>query len=215
MGHRPGRRLGTDGGGNGPGPGQGITGQVRIGYNGSTHMPYVDAGLKALEEHAPQIGCIVKRGEPPKLEQLLQEGELDGIFSNLPHVSRFDWMDYITVEPCGVTALLSAKHPLSGAQGLYLSQIAGEPYVDYERKMSPNAHDFIWEAFRRAGFTPNVAVCVQDVEEIAVMVAADPGALPSCRAPQPSPCAPMSYAPCRSWTAQQAMIWYSPGTGSA
>ncbi len=154
---------------------QGITGQVRIGYNGSTHMPYVDAGLKALEEHAPQIECIVKRGEPPKLEQLLQEGELDGIFSNLPHVSRFDWMDYITVEPCGVTALLNAKHPLSGAQGLYLSQIAGEPYVDYERKMSPNAHDFIWEAFRRAGFTPNVAVCVQDVEEIAVMVAADRG----------------------------------------
>ena len=154
---------------------QGVTGSLRIGYNGASQLPFLNAGLKAMEEHYPHIECVSRRGEPPRIEHFLAEGELDGIFTTLPHVKHFSWMDYITVRPGGIYALINAKHPLAHEKGILLSQIAPEPYVNFERHMSPDAYDFVSSAFWKAGAVRNDAVCVQDVEDIAVMVAADRG----------------------------------------
>ena len=154
---------------------QGVTGQLRIGYNGSNHLHYLNAGLRALEAYAPQIECVVKRGEPPRLEQYLKDGRVDGIFTSLPHASHLNWVDYIPVEHCGITALFSSRNPLAHRQGVHMAEIADKPYVNYDRDMSPYAYDFVLAAFAASNASPNVTVCVQDVEEIAVMVAADRG----------------------------------------
>lgn len=154
---------------------QGILNTLRIGYNGASHLPFLSAVLNRVKESYPHMECISVRGEPPRLESLLADGELDGIFTSLPHASRFSWMEYITLKPGGIYALLNVAHPLAHSEGVTLAQLAEEPYVNFERQMSPAAYDFVAEAFRKAGVPRNDAVIVKDVEELAVMVNAGRG----------------------------------------
>lgn len=153
----------------------GITGTLHIGYNGASQRPFLNAALKRMEERYPHIACVSKRGEPPRIEDFLAQGELDGIFTTVPHACHLSWMDYLTVCPGGIYALLNDKHPLAHSGGVTLSQLANDPYVGFERYMSPDAFDLVASAFRQAGVTPVPGVTVQDVEDIAVMVAADHG----------------------------------------
>lgn len=154
---------------------RGVAGQLRIGYNGSNHLLYLNRSLHELEQKNEGMDCLVKRAEPPRLEHYLFEGRLDGMFTNLPHAKSLSWAEFATVEQCGVWALLNGRSPLAKRKELHFFELTGQPYVSYARAMSPHAYDFVREVCRTAGFRPQVAVSVEDVEEIAVMVEADRG----------------------------------------
>jgi len=150
---------------------RGVPDQLRIGYNGKSHLAYVDGVLRSLNETYPGITCTTKRGKPTMLEQMLRSGDLDCIFTNLPHALKRSWMRFITIRPGGLCVLIPNTHPLARNRKVSLSDLKDETYITYPREISPDAYDFELQAFHASGFLPPSVLSVEDIEEFSIMVA--------------------------------------------
>jgi DNA-binding transcriptional LysR family regulator len=63
-------------------------------------------------------------------------------------------VDYLTNEP--IMAAVHARHRLAGRADVDLSDLAGEPFVLWERTPAPEIYDDIIAACQKAGFSPRV-----------------------------------------------------------
>lgn len=154
---------------------RGVIGRLRIGYYGEPQIAILNEGIERLKEYTPEIKWSIRRDRPSQLENLLFREEIDATFLHLPHAKAFDWMDYVTVIPCGLAALLPVGHPMAGRSVVSMTEMAEEPYVAFPREISPYAYDVEMQAFRQAGAIPRVSALVEDIEALGVMVAGGSG----------------------------------------
>lgn len=154
---------------------RGVIGRLRIGYYGEPQVAILNRGIEAIKKKTPEIKWSVYREHPMRLETLLFQGEIDATFLHLPHAQAFEWMDYVSVVPGGMTALLPADHPFANRKTMSLVEIADEPYVAFPRPVSAYAYDLEMQAFHEIGAIPRVNVLVDDIEALGLMVSGGNG----------------------------------------
>ena len=154
---------------------RGIVGRLRIGYYGEPQIAILNQGIEAVKQRMPEIKWSIRRDNPAQLEKLLLQDELDAIFLHLPHAKAFDWIEYETVVPGGMCALLPSSHPLATQETVSIQELVHEPYVAFPRDVSPYAYDLEMQAFQDANAIPRVSVLVEDIEALGIMVAGGNG----------------------------------------
>lgn len=108
------------------------------------------AGLFAeYRRRYPNIVVHLQEGGSKLVEQLVLSGELELGAGLQPEDPAFDSQPFCN-EPLDV--LLPAAHPLSGADGVSLAQLADTPFLLYQQSFTLN--DRLLRACQEAGFTP-------------------------------------------------------------
>ena len=108
------------------------------------------AGLFAeYRRRYPNIVVHLQEGGSKLVEQLVLSGELELGAGLQPDDPAFDSQPFCN-EPLDV--LLPAAHPLSGADGVSLAQLADTPFLLYQQSFTLN--DRLLRACQEAGFTP-------------------------------------------------------------
>ncbi|MDG9930315.1 MULTISPECIES: LysR family transcriptional regulator [unclassified Pseudomonas] len=108
------------------------------------------AGLFAeYRRRYPNIAVHLQEGGSKLVEQLVLSGELELGAGLQPDDPAFDSQPFCN-EPLDV--LLPAAHPLSGADGVSLAQLADTPFLLYQQSFTLN--DRLLRACQEAGFTP-------------------------------------------------------------
>lgn len=108
------------------------------------------AGLFAeYRRRYPNIAVHLQEGGSKLVEQLVLSGELELGAGLQPDDPAFDSQPFCN-EPLDV--LLPAAHPLSGADGVSLKELADTPFLLYQQSFTLN--DRLLRACQEAGFTP-------------------------------------------------------------
>jgi DNA-binding transcriptional LysR family regulator len=98
--------------------------------------------------------------------KMLNEGTLDVGFLRIP-VEASPHLDVILVHREPFVVAVPAAHPLARLKQLRLRQLAGQPFIMYERRFAPGYYDQIASILTRAGIVPEV---VQTAGEMPTLV---------------------------------------------
>jgi DNA-binding transcriptional LysR family regulator len=98
--------------------------------------------------------------------KMLNEGTLDVGFLRIP-VEASPHLDVILVHREPFVVAIPAAHPLARLKQLRLRQLAGQPFIMYERRFAPGYYDQVASILTRAGIVPEV---VQTAGEMPTLV---------------------------------------------
>jgi DNA-binding transcriptional LysR family regulator len=96
----------------------------------------------------------------------LNEGTLDVGFLRIP-LEAIPHLDLTPIHREPFVVAVPAAHPLARVKQLRLRQLAGQPFVMYERRFAPGYYDQIASILTRAGIVPEV---VQSAGEMPTLV---------------------------------------------
>lgn len=149
--------------------------EIAAGHSGILHIGAITVALlevlppliEHIHRHYPNITILVREIDSGEAEPLLQSGEIDLAFARL----EIPWDSAIRLqtlrrEPLAV--VLPKSHRFAQRASINLKDLAGEGFVMFERKISPDSFDTLLAACHRAGFSPNI---LHEVRSIALQVA--------------------------------------------
>jgi DNA-binding transcriptional LysR family regulator len=145
--------------------------------NLGVHLPVAAPVLSVLLRHwgrlRPAVRPRLTSGRAAELVDLVRRRELDVALVDGPVTDRGLISTPVLDDP--MVIVLPADHPLAREESASFRSLADERFVAVARHSSVSLHDRFIELCRAAGFSPDVALEVDDPELLPVAVAAGLG----------------------------------------
>jgi DNA-binding transcriptional LysR family regulator len=193
-----------------------VRGRLSVGVIPTVAAVDVPAALRDLRRRHPQVRVSLRTAGSEVLTSDVAAGRLDVAFLGLPSSARPTGVSRHELARDRLVAVLAPDHPLAGAEGLDLADLAAEPFVDFPYGSAGRAQTD--QAFARAGLSRDVAFEVTDAPLMAQVIrhGLAIGFLPSAylrRAPELGglATATVTDAPSRV----EYVIWGRPGASPA
>lgn len=138
-------------------------GCIRIGTISSISCNWLPPLIKRFQEQYPHVQFIMHQGDYTTIPEWVRTGEADFGFVNPDAVPGEDVRFIKTGE---LRAVVPQNHPLAQRPWLTLEELAPEPFLLLEE----GALSEPLEAFKQAGLTPDVKLCVHDDYSILAMI---------------------------------------------
>ncbi|NER00902.1 MAG: LysR family substrate-binding domain-containing protein, partial [Cyanothece sp. SIO2G6] len=142
----------------------GETGQLVLGFEGSTYNDLVLNIIRELRTQYPDVKLVMREMPSGQQVEALRKGQLDAALLEPIAAS-----DEITVVPLLVEPLMGAiaqTHPLANQSSLSLMQLAEEPWITGRSSDGCGLRLRIMAACRQAGFVPQVHQQTNDLQMI-------------------------------------------------
>lgn len=144
-----------------------------LGYSPYVSRSLVNAVRNLFSEKFGRVHLALTPLHGEEQVDLIRKGELDGGLTLLPVVD-----DAIAVQSLGFEPLMVAvpeKHRLGKAKALRLRDLKGMPMIAVIRKLCPQLHSRIHDAFAREGFQPVISDEVMAPADAIAMIATREG----------------------------------------
>jgi DNA-binding transcriptional LysR family regulator len=152
----------------------GEVGRLAIGFTGSATYELLPTLARVLDEDLPDLELDL-HGEmlTPVQVAALQERTLDVGFLRPP--VRDTGIDVRVLRKEPLIAVVPSEHPLAGRSKVRLEDLRNDPFITYPSHHRSVVYDAVFDACRRAGFTPRRTQEVGETSTLVVFVAAGLG----------------------------------------
>lgn len=134
--------------------GEGLQGQIKIGFVGSMIYRDLTQALKQCKEHYPGIEQLGLEMNSAEQIDLIERGGLDiGIIHANPVSDRVQCIE-LTSERFVIC--VPQGHPLSGQTEVALADLNHENFIVFSRSLSPRYYEMMLSMYLKAGFYPSV-----------------------------------------------------------
>lgn len=144
-----------------------------LGYSPYVSRSLVSAVRDLFSEKFDRVHLVLAPLHGEEQIDLVRKGELDGGLTPLPVAAETIAVQSLGFEPLMV--VVSESHRLGKAKVLRLRDLKGVPMVAVARKMCPQLHSRIHDAFAREGFQPVVSDEVMSPADAIAMIASRDG----------------------------------------
>jgi DNA-binding transcriptional LysR family regulator len=151
----------------------GETGSLALGVHMAMTAPVVSLLLRHWHRVRPAVQPRLQAGRTRDLVDLVRRRELDLALVDGPITDGS--LDSVLVVEDRLVVVLPADHPLAREQELSLRSLRTEQFIAVTRRSSVSLHDRLIELCTAAGFSPQIAVEVDDPDMVPMAVAAGIG----------------------------------------
>jgi DNA-binding transcriptional LysR family regulator len=151
----------------------GETGSLAVGVHMAMTAPVVSVLLRQWHRVRPAVRPRLKAGRARDLVDLVRRRELDLALVDGPITDGS--LECVPVVEDRLVVVLPADHPLAREQELSLRSLRAERFITVTRRSSVSLHDRLIELCTAAGFSPEIALEVDDLDMVPVAVAAGLG----------------------------------------
>ena len=151
----------------------GEAGSLGVGMHASVAAPVLSVVLRHWSRLRPGVQPRLTSGRAGELVDLVRRGELDVALVDGPVTDR-GLTSTLVVED-QMVILLPAEHTLARQETVSIKSLESEQFVAVSRRSSATLHDRFIELCATAGFSPDVAVEVDDPDLLPLAVAAGLG----------------------------------------
>ena len=144
------------------------SGLIRIGTISSVSGYWLPAIIKEFQQLHPGVQFVLHQGDYDSIPEWTRIGERDFGFVNPAAVSGLKTQ---FLKKGNMLAVLPKDHWLAGQEAVSLQQLAQEPFL----RVESGSYSEPQEAFRAAGLTPDIKLCIHDDYSILAMVEAGLG----------------------------------------
>lgn len=141
---------------------QGEIGQLIIGFEGSFHGQTVLSVIQNFRSHFPDVKLILQEMTSVQQMDALHQKLIDVGFVD-PVIGRED-ISLIKVLAEPLVLVLATSHPLANQDSLDLKQLEQESWITGRRDKGCGLLMRLLEAFRQAGFVPNIQQETNDTQ---------------------------------------------------
>ncbi|GLU35871.1 LysR family transcriptional regulator [Trinickia caryophylli] len=155
--------------------GRGETGQLRLGFSGSSVFnPVVPALIRRFKQTWPDAELTLAEGNTPQLLQALTDERLDAAFVR-PGAGDFAGLRLHRFPDEPMKIVLPTAHPLAKRQALSIEALRHEAFVMVPGPAGATLYGAIVEVCRLAGFEPLLAQPAPQIPSVINLVAAGLG----------------------------------------
>jgi LysR family transcriptional activator of glutamate synthase operon len=147
-------------------------GEIRIGFPHTLGISILPSVVADFRRDHPNVKFKLKQGTFSSLIRDVVSGEIDMAFIS-PFPDKHDQVVGQVLLTEELYAVLPANHVLAEYQSIRLEQLKNEPFVMFSDNYS--LRSIVWEACRKAGFTPIVGFEGEETDTIRGLVAAGMG----------------------------------------
>ena len=147
-------------------------GEIRIGFPHTLGISLLPSVVADFRRDHPNVKFKLKQGTFSSLIRDVVSGEIDMAFIS-PFPDKHDQVVGQVLLTEELYAVLPANHVLAEYQSIRLEQLKDEPFVMFSDNYS--LRSIVWEACRKAGFTPIVGFEGEETDTIRGLVAAGMG----------------------------------------
>ena len=151
----------------------GETGSIAVGVNMSVAAPVLSVLLRHWNRTRPAVRPRLTSGSARELVDLVRRRELDLALVDGPVTDG--GLDCALVVEDRLVVVLPSHHPLAREEVVSLRSLRGERFVAVARRASVSLHDRLIELCAGAGFSPDIALEVDDPDLLPVAVTAGLG----------------------------------------
>ena len=151
----------------------GETGSLAVGVNMSVAAPVLSVLLRHWNRLRPAVRPRLTSGSARELVDLVRRRELDLALVDGPVADG--GLDSAVVVDDRLVVVLPVDHPLAREERLSLWSLRAERFVAVARRSSVSLHDRLIELCAAAGFSPEIALEVDDPDLLPVAVTAGLG----------------------------------------
>jgi len=145
----------------------GQKGTLTIGAISSAMFEVLPPLLDRLRAAQPQLTISVREIDSAEAIPALLAGDVDLAFARL-HGELGESIESMPLAQDRLAVALPVAHPRAASARIKLASLAEEPFVMFERRLSPVAFDSIIAACQAHGFSPRI---LHDVRSVAAQVA--------------------------------------------
>src|SRR5438552_8283435 len=171
----------------------GEAGSLGVGVHLAVAAPVLSVVLRHWSRLRPAVRPRLTSGRAGELVDLVRRRELDVALVDGPVTDRS--LTSVLVVEDQMVVVLPADHPLAREDTVSFDSLREEQFVAVARHSSVSLHDRFIELCGAAGFSPDVAVEVDDPDLLPMAVAAGLGVGPAARAPMTARAVPCPVSP--------------------
>jgi DNA-binding transcriptional LysR family regulator len=145
---------------------RGKLGVIRVGFISTAGYEIVPYLVRRYRKENPNVEFSLRNVLTEDQIKLLSEGTLDVGFLRIP-MEALPHLELTPIHREPFVVAVPAAHPLARVKHLRLRQLAGQPFVMYERRFAAGYYDQIAAILTRAGIVPEV---VQTAGEMPTLV---------------------------------------------
>ena len=127
-----------------------------IGYISTALNSFLATGLQVFNQRHPQVRVSLYELSPGKQFEALREGRLDIALVGNVCPAESQEFDLFSIRKVPVCAVLPETHRLAAKRGVQLAELAHEPFIGFAEDTFPGRNEFLRDACRQAGFTPDI-----------------------------------------------------------
>ncbi len=150
--------------------GQGLEGDLRLGYVSLLSLHYLPGLLSAAARELPGLRIRLHQDSSAVVAEMVRAGSLDLGFVRDPSVVPAELVTGVFARE-RVMAALPSGHPLAAADALDLADLRDEPFVLPTESALPTLRSQIHLVCEAAGFTPDVRASADDLTGLLSYVA--------------------------------------------
>ncbi|UVI31945.1 LysR family transcriptional regulator [Paenibacillus spongiae] len=147
-------------------------GEIRLGFPHSLGISLIPEVVSEFRKKHPNVKFRFKQGMYPSLIRDVMRGEVDLSFVS-PCPEEHEHVTGQTILTEELYAILPPNHPLAGEESIELAQLKDETFVLFSEGYS--LRPIVWDACKKAGFTPSIGFEGEETETIRGLVAAGMG----------------------------------------
>jgi len=151
----------------------GEAGSLGVGVHLPMAAPLLSVVLRHWSQLRPAVRPRLTSGRAVELVDLVRRRDLDVALVDGPVTDRSLTSSLVLEDQ--MVIVLPADHRLAGEETVQFRSLRGEQFVAVARHSSVSLHDRFIELCRAAGFSPNVALEVDDPDLLPMAVAAELG----------------------------------------
>lgn len=161
---------------------KGQVGRLAIGYLGSATSPFLPDLVRKYRAQYPGVKVTVAEMTPTEQMRAFERDWIDVGFTRPVELHLRPQFHQLKVYRDRMMVALPVGDARAEGKSIGLEQLAGEPFVMFERALAPGLIDGAIGACRAAGFSPQVVAESPLMQTVLVMVAAGMGVsiVPGC-----------------------------------
>ena len=161
---------------------RGEVGRLSIGYLGSATSPFLPALVQQYRSQYPAVKVSVAEMTPTEQMKAFERDQIDVGFTRPVERHQRQKFHELRVYEDRLRLALPERDARAKAGVVKLQELAGEPFVMFERALAPGLIDMAMGACQKAGFSPQIAGEAPLMQTVLVMVASGMGAsiVPGC-----------------------------------
>ena len=148
---------------------RGKIGVIRLGFISTAGYEIVPRLVRRFRKENPHVEFSLRNVLTEDQIKMLNEGTLDVGFLRIP-LEAFPHLEVTPIHREPFVVAVPAAHPLARERRVRLRQLAGQPFVMYERRFAPGYHDQIASILTRAGIVPKVVQAAGEMPTLVSLV---------------------------------------------
>lgn len=129
---------------------------LAIGYIAPALGSFLATALQVFNQRHAKVRVSLFELSPAKQFEALRDGRLDVALVGNVCPEQAGEFDLFTIRTVPVCAVLPESHALAGKRAVRLGDLAGESFIGFAEDTFPGRNDFLLEACKKAGFTPDI-----------------------------------------------------------